>query len=310
MQSANRASGKVTVGIVGLGNMGSRFAINLLKEGFEVVAFDVKRENIDKLSSLKAGRVVSAKSNAELARLSSIIFTILPTAESARAAILDDEDALVKGLGTGKTLVEMSSIDSGTMKQIAEKLPSGCDIVDATISGVEENVERREIVVMVAGESTVVQKVVKPVLERVTKAVVYVDQNVGSAKELKTATAMINAIQTMGIAEVLAWLSKRGVDAEALLHVMENSATNIRGLADGTRKILGGNFKPRTSWVPKDIGFGLKEAEDSGIPMPITSAVQQLFMLARAQDLAGYEAVGIARKVYEKIVDVKISKTE
>ncbi len=299
------------IGVIGLGNMGSRLAANLLKEKFSVAAFDVKRENVEQLFARKLGDLTIADSNAELARISDIIFAILPTSESAKAAILDEKnDGVISGLNARKTLVEMSSIDSKTINEISNKLNAvrECSVIDATINGVEENVERREIVVMTAGDRRVIDEQVRPILERVVRAVVYVDKQLGSAKDLKTATAMVNAIQTMGISEVLAWLAKRNVNTAALLDVMEHSATNLNGMADTTKKLLQGNFKPRPSWISKDIGFGLKEGEDSGSPMPITAAVQQLFMTAKAKDLAGWEATGIARKVYETIANVRFNE--
>jgi 3-hydroxyisobutyrate dehydrogenase-like beta-hydroxyacid dehydrogenase len=309
--SGNHAvSTGTTIGVIGLGNMGSRLAANLLKEKFSVAAYDVKRENIEQLAARKLGDLAISNSNAELARVSDIVFSVLPTSESARAAILDEKNGLIAGLNRRKTLVEMSSIDSKTINEVSKKLNISheCDVVDATINGVEENVERREIVVMTAGDRKVIDERVKPVLERVVRAVVYVDDRLGSAKDLKTATAMANAIETMGISEVLAWLAKRNVNTGALLEVMEHSATNLNGMTETTKKLLQGNFKPRASWISKDIGFGLKEAEDSGAPMPITAAVQQLFLTAKARDLAGWEATGIARKVYETIANVKFNE--
>jgi 3-hydroxyisobutyrate dehydrogenase-like beta-hydroxyacid dehydrogenase len=301
------------IGVIGLGNMGSRLAANLLKEKFSVAAYDVKHENIEQLSVRKLGKLTVVDSNAELARISNIIFTILPNSEVAKAAILDEKtNGVIAGLNGPKTIVEMSSIDSRTINEISSKLKERgeCNVVDATINGVEENVERREIVVMAAGDKRVIDEKVRPVLEKVVRAVVFVNDRLGSAKDLKTATAMANAIQTMGISEVLAWLARRKVNTGALLEVMEHSATNLSGMADTTKKLLGGNFKPRPSWISKDIGFGLKEGEDSGAPMPITAAVQQLFLTAKARDLAGWEAAGIARKVYETIANVKFNEND
>ncbi len=300
------------VGIIGLGNMGSRFAANLLKEGLQVVVYDVKPENAKHLSSRKLGSLTIASSNAEVAKLSDIIFTILPTSESARVAILDDSNWVVLGLDDSKTFIEMSSIDSKTMEYISDNLERkcNCNIIDATISGVEEDVENRRIIIMVAGDRTVVETLVRPVLERVTRGVVYVAERIGAAKDLKTSTAMISAIQMTGISEVLAWLDRRKVNAQVLLELMEKTSTNLHGMTEITKRLLDGNFKERPSWMPKDVGFGLKEAEEMGVPMPVTAAVQQIFMLAKSNNLSGYEAPGIVRKAYELISNVQISEKE
>lgn len=315
MQSEKSASYRQSnkqIGVIGLGNMGSRFAANLLKQGFSVVVNDIKRENVEHLSSLKLGSMKAATSNSELARLSDVIFTILPTSESALNAILDGDTGVVLGLQKGKTLVEMSSIDSKTMESISNSLKdrTGCSIIDATISGVEEDVEKRRIVVMLSGDQNIVEKDVRPVLQTVTKDIVYVDEKVGDAKDLKTSAAMISAIEMTGVSEVLAWLSKRKVSTRALLELMEKTDTNLHNMAEITRRLLEGNFKERASWMPKDVGFGLREAEASGVPMPVTAAVQQVFMLAKSNDLSGFEAPGIVRKAYELISHVHISEND
>jgi 2-hydroxy-3-oxopropionate reductase len=305
-------NGNLKIGVIGLGNMGSRFAANLIKDGFQAVIYDIKSENAEKLVSEKIGSVTVANSNSDVARASDVIFTILPTSESAKAAVLDEKNGLIAGLGQGKTFVEMSSIDSKTMELISNAIreKSKCDIIDATISGVEEDVEARRMVVMLAGNKRVIEGRVNPILARVTNGTVFVAERLGAAKDLKTSTAMISAIQMTGVAEVLVWLTKRDVSPNALLELMEKTSTNLHNIADITRRLLKGNFKERASWMPKDVGFGLKEAEDSGVPLPLTAAVQQIFMIAKSNNLAGYEAPGIIRKAYELISDVQISENK
>ena len=51
--------------------------------------------------------------------------------------------------------------------------------------------------------------------------------------------------------------------------------------------------------MPKDIGFGLALAEEQGIPLPLTALAKQLFLVAQSSGVDGYEASGIAWKVYE-----------
>lgn len=63
-------------------------------------------------------------------------------------------------------------------------------------------------------------------------------------------------------------------------------------------KIVSGQFKPRKSWMPKDIGFGLNLANEEGIPLPFTALAKQLFLMAQSCGVDGYEASGIAWKVY------------
>ena len=60
-------------------------------------------------------------------------------------------------------------------------------------------------------------------------------------------------------------------------------------------------FKPRKSWMPKDVGFGLDMAKEMEVPVPFSALAYQLFSIAQANGLDGYEATGIASNVYALI---------
>ncbi|MDP6560976.1 MAG: hypothetical protein QF619_12810, partial [Candidatus Binatia bacterium] len=52
------------------------------------------------------------------------------------------------------------------------------------------------------------------------------------------------------------------------------------------------------SWMPKDVMFGLDIARQMGVPVPFSPLVYQLFSVAQANGLDGFEATGIAAHVY------------
>jgi len=65
--------------------------------------------------------------------------------------------------------------------------------------------------------------------------------------------------------------------------------------------VVSRNFKPRKSWMPKDVGFGLDMAREMEAPMPFVGLAQQMFAIAQATGQDGYEATGIACNVYDVI---------
>ena len=60
-------------------------------------------------------------------------------------------------------------------------------------------------------------------------------------------------------------------------------------------------YKPRKSWMPKDVGFGLDMAREMEVPMPFVGLAYQMFSIAQATGQDGYEATGIACNVYDII---------
>ena len=64
---------------------------------------------------------------------------------------------------------------------------------------------------------------------------------------------------------------------------------------------MSGKYKPRKSWMPKDVGFGLDMAREMEVPMPFVGLAYQMFAIAQATGQDGYEATGIACNVYDVI---------
>ena len=53
--------------------------------------------------------------------------------------------------------------------------------------------------------------------------------------------------------------------------------------------------------MPKDVGFGLDMARQMEVPMPFVGLANQMFAIAQATNQDGYEATGIACKLYDLI---------
>jgi 3-hydroxyisobutyrate dehydrogenase-like beta-hydroxyacid dehydrogenase len=125
--------------------------------------------------------------------------------------------------------------------------------------------------------------------------------DLGNAKLVKNAMAMFAAIQHMGLVEIATWLKNGGVSAETFHEVLRNSQSHSEGIERMCQTLVSRNFKPRKSWMPKDVGFGLDMAREMQVPMPFAALAYQMFGIAQANGLDGYEATGIAYHVYQLI---------
>ncbi|HEV8341226.1 MAG TPA: NAD-binding protein, partial [Candidatus Binatia bacterium] len=88
---------------------------------------------------------------------------------------------------------------------------------------------------------------------------------------------------------------------ETFRTVMSQSQQKSEALERILQTLVSRNFKPRKSWMPKDVGFGLEMAKEMEMPMPFTALAHQLFSIAQANGVDGYEATGIAHHVYALI---------
>jgi 3-hydroxyisobutyrate dehydrogenase-like beta-hydroxyacid dehydrogenase len=127
--------------------------------------------------------------------------------------------------------------------------------------------------------------------------VLYVGE-LGNAKLVKNAMAMFAAVTHLTLAEICSWLKKGGLTEENISHNIEKLPTRF-----GRDRPHHGNhrepkIKPRKSWMPKDVGFGLDMAREMEMPMPFVALAYQMFSIAQATGMDGYEATGIACNVY------------
>src|SRR5436305_1729106 len=85
----------------------------------------------------------------------------------------------------------------------------------------------------------------------------------------------------------------------------QNIIKNSQQDSVATRRIMeilvSRKYKPRKSWMPKDVGFGLDMAREMEVPMPFVGLAYLMFAIAQATGQDGYEATGIACHVYDVI---------
>ena len=118
------------IAFIGVGNMGGGMALNLVKAGHEVWAFDL---SADTLARVVAGGATAATSAADAAAGADVIITMLPAGSHVRAAYEGDLFAVAQ---PHAILIDCSTIDVATAKAMGEAAASkGLAMVDAPVSG-------------------------------------------------------------------------------------------------------------------------------------------------------------------------------
>uniref|UniRef100_A0A3B4WY75 3-hydroxyisobutyrate dehydrogenase, mitochondrial-like n=1 Tax=Seriola lalandi dorsalis TaxID=1841481 RepID=A0A3B4WY75_SERLL len=139
--STRSMASKTPVGFIGLGNMGSPMARNLLKNGYPVIATDVFPESCKELQDLGA-QVVDSPS--EVAEKADRIITMLPSSPNV-IEVYTGPNGILKKVKKGTLLIDSSTIDPAVSKEMAvaaEKM--GAVFMDAPVSG--GNVSPKELV--------------------------------------------------------------------------------------------------------------------------------------------------------------------
>lgn len=282
------------LGFIGTGGMGGPMAANLMKAGYKLTVLDLRREATRALEEKGATYAPTPKAVAEAV---DVVLSMLPFGDAVRE-VGSGKGGLVEAGSGARIWIDLSSVEEQAIRDVEEGLrPKGWTVIDATVGGVEEYAVSGELFIKVAGDKATVDRI-RPLLQPMGKKITYCGA-LGNAKLVKTGTAMHAAVQTMVTVEIFNWLKSCGVSEEVTHEALKDSQSWSVSIQRNCEAILAKKFKPRKSWMPKDIGFGLDNAEERGVPLPFTALARQVFNIARSKGMDGYEAIGIAYKVYE-----------
>jgi 3-hydroxyisobutyrate dehydrogenase-like beta-hydroxyacid dehydrogenase len=209
------------VGVVGLGHMGHAFAVNLLQDGYQVLACDRDAERARALSG--------ARAVAELADLAScdVVLTSLPD-DDALAAVALGAGGLVAALAPGAVHISMSTVSPGISRRVAEAhARRKQDYVAAPVLGNPDFARERKLFVLAAGSRAALDKV-RPLLQRLGQHLFVIGEDPGLANLMKLGanTLIATTLECMG--EVLALLQKGRIGGRLAFDVLTNSLFDSR----------------------------------------------------------------------------------
>lgn len=285
-----------TIGFIGTGGMGSGMATNLIKSGYQLVVNDLNRDQAKVLEDQGAKFVNTPR---EVAENSELVLSMLPNNDAVKTVGLGDGGLSEAGSGA-KVWIDFSSIDKATIVSINSNLEKiGWTIIDAGAGGVEEVAAAGDLALWISGSEALFEEY-QEILKPMAKSILHVGE-LGNAKLVKNAMAMFAAVQHMSLVEICSWLKKGGLDEATFQTIMTNSQQDSVATRRIMETVVSGNYKPRKSWMPKDVGFGLDMAREMEVPMPFVGLAYQMFAIAQATGKDGYEATGIACNLYDLI---------
>lgn len=265
-----------TIGLIGLGLIGSAVAERLLAAGHTVIGFDLLADARMKLSQLGGVRTATVR---EVAQAADIIWLALPT-DSISSEVLREIDGdlrpghIVADLGTGDPCIAKSLADSLSQR--------GVQFLDATISGSSVQVRRGDVLVMVGGEEDAFG-----VCQRLFESFAWQVRHVGPSGRgawMKLVTNLVLGLNRAALAEGLAFAESVGLNAETALSVLRDSMAYSRIMDTKGPKMVARDFTPeaRLSQHLKDVRLICDAGANVGQPLPLSTEHQRLLELAES----------------------------
>ncbi len=195
------------VGFVGLGNVGGKLAGSLLRNGFDLTVRDLDPSAARPLLDGGAGW---ADSGRELAERCDVVITCLPS-PVVSAAVLEEPDGVLAGLGPGKVWLEMSTTEASEVTRLGALVAeTGAVALDTPVSGGCHRAATGNIAIFAGGERAAFDRVL-PLLAAMGRRIVHTGE-LGSASVLKVVTNYLAGVQLVATGEAFMVAKRAGLD--------------------------------------------------------------------------------------------------
>ena len=287
MPESKPPKGNLTVGFIGVGNMGWPMAACLVKAGFPVLINDSRREVANNFVQQHGGSAPDTLK--QLAAGSDIVVTMLPTSVIVESVLGGGDDNVFAGMKPGTIVIEMSSgVPSVTQRLAQDVAALGGHMIDGPVSGGVPRAKTGELAIMVGGEASIIDRAM-PVLQAM--GTVLRTGGVGSGQAMK---ALNNMVSTGGFLigiEALLIGQRFGLDPGVMTDVL-NAAT---GMNNSTVKkfrqfVLSRKFNAGFTMglLAKDLSIAMQVGRETGTAAPLSALVRE--MIVSAETMFGSNA--------------------
>lgn len=272
----------ITVGFIGLGNMGNPMALNILKKGFALTVFDMNPKAMQNL--IEAG-AKGAPSAADAIADADVVLTSLPGTPEVEPFYLAAGGAIDKAK-SGAVLIDLSSVLPATPRKIeASAKARGLKFLEAPVSGGVTGARAATLAVMTGGDAAVLEQV-RPILSAIGQNLYHVGP-AGSANTLKAINNMMSTVNACAMMEGLAVGLKAGLDLKTMADIIKVSSGNSNALPRVDRALLPRNFEPgfKVALMNKDLETFHAIAKEVHVPVSFSNMAQHYQQAALAAGL-------------------------
>jgi len=280
------------IAFIGLGNMGGPMALNLLKAGHTLSAFDLSAEACRKFA---AEGLAIAASAAETVAGAEVVISMLPASAHVEGLYLGS-DGLLEKIAPGTLVIDSSTIAAATSRKVAEAgARRGIAVIDAPVSGGTGGAIAGTLTFMIGGAEADLERA-RPVLEKMGANIFHAGA-AGAGQTAKICNNMLLGILMIGTSEAIALGVANGLDPKVLSEIMRRSSGGnwalekynpLPGVMENAPASKGyaGGFG--TDLMLKDLGLAQENAAAVRASTPLGGLARNLYA---AHSLGGHGAL-------------------
>ena len=260
------------IGFIGLGNVGSKIAYNILKnKNYCLYVFDINKKTSNKLISEGA---ILCNSIEELIRSVTVFITCLPSPKSVKNVL----HTSIPLLNKNHLWIEMSTTDEEYMKVLSNLvIKEQASVLEAPLTGGQHRAESGNISILAAGNKKTFKRAF-PILSCIGHQILHCGK-IGNASTLKVVTNYLASINLLALGEALMVCKKYGLDLQTVFNGIKISSGNSFVHETESQVILNGSYDVGFTMdlVCKDVGLFNKLTRKFKIPAKISNLMVRIF---------------------------------
>ena len=296
---------KTKIAFIGLGNMGAGMCLNLVKAGYDVTAFDLNPEAVQRAE--KGGAKGATSLQVAVASAETII-TMLPAGKHV-LGVYFGEDGVAEIVQPGTLFIDCSTISVEASREAAGKaVAGGFEMVDAPVSGGTAAANGGTLTFMVGGPSESFERAA-PFLDVMGQNVVHAGA-AGNGQVAKIANNMLLGISMIGTCEAFNLAERLGLDAQTFFDISSTASGQCWSMtsycpAPGPVPAAPSNndYKPgfAVDMMLKDLRLARDAASASSSETRLGELALQMYEALSNDGHGGLDFSGIMKRVQAKI---------
>ncbi|HBH55483.1 MAG TPA: 3-hydroxyisobutyrate dehydrogenase [Kocuria sp.] len=295
-----------SVAFLGLGHMGGPMAVNLVKAGVDVTAFDVVPAATD--VAREQGLTVAATAE-DAVRKAQVVITMFPSGRHVIDAYtgVDGAEGLLAAAPAGATFLDCSTINIFEAQEASGLArEKGFTAADAPVSGGVVGATAGTLAFMVGGEPEVFERV-RPLLEIMGGRVVHCGGN-GMGQAAKICNNMILGVSMVAVSEAFVLAEKLGLEHQAMFDVVSNASgqcwaltTNCPVPGPVPTSPANKDYEPgfAGALMSKDLNLATTALDETGATAPMGRLAAELYDQFVKDGHAGMDFSGIITTLRE-----------
>jgi 3-hydroxyisobutyrate dehydrogenase len=267
-------------GIIGLGAMGMGVAQSLVRAGFELHAYDVNEQALDKIVHAGAR---GASSPAEVGGAVEALIILVVNAQQTEDVLFGAGGAAAL-LKPGSVVISSATVAPDFAEQLGKRLEAqGLLLIDAPLSGGAAKAATGELSVMASGKPEAFDRC-ENLFRAIAAKLFRLGDQPGIGSKIKMVNQLLAGVHIAAAAEAMALGLRAGADPAQLYEVISASAGSSWMFQNRVPHILSGDYTPLSAVniFVKDLGIVLDYAKKSTFPLPLSAAAHQMFLQAAA----------------------------